>query len=333
MTPEFRRRTRAFWKRKTARYALIFLVTLFSASVLAEWITNSKPVVGSINGKIVFPAYADYNREDMGLEGAGVVDYRELRQNFKWAFWPLIEWDPYENDTALEQLMSPPSKSHLLGTDTSGRDVFARLLYGTRVSFFFAFAVWIVTYCVGTVLGLLQGFLGGKVDIFGQRLVEVFASIPEFYLLLLLITMIQPNISMLIAITSFFGWVSISQYMRAEALRNRSLAYAEAAVSLGASRVRILFKHVLPNSLVPIITFSPFAIVAGIYGLSALDLLGFGVPAPTPSWGELLGQARSNFQVAWWLAFAPLLFLFSTIVALNLIGEALRSAFDPRASL
>lgn len=333
MSPEFKRRLQIFWRKKSARVSFVFLSVLLLASVFAEGVSNSKPVVAYINNTLLFPAYVDYNRADVGLEGAGVVDYREVKDQMSFAVWPPLRWDPFENDEELEEMMSPPSARHPMGTDVAGRDVFARLLYGTRISFFFAFGVWIFTYIVGTVLGLLQGFFGGKVDIIGQRLVEVFASIPEFYLLLFLITILQPNIFILIVIASTFGWVSISQYMRAEALRNRSLPFTEAATSLGSSRRRILFKHILPNSLVPIITFSPFAIVAAIYGLAGLDLLGFGVPAPTPSWGELLDQARRNFQVAWWLAAFPSLFLFSTIVSLNLIGESLRSAFDPRTSV
>ena len=331
MSPEFKRRISVFVGYKRAVISFFVLIFLFVASLNSECISNSKPIVASLNGRVFFPAYKDYNLQDFGKDGAGVVDYRELKDEFSWAVWPLLKWDPFENDDALVQFLSEPSDSHWMGTDTAGRDVFARLLYGTRISLFFALAVWIVTYLVGTVLGMVQGFFGGKVDLFGQRVVEVFSSIPEFYLLLLLITILAPNVFVLVIISSLFGWVSISQYMRAETLRNRGLTYAEAARSLGASPARILRKHILPNSLIPIITFSPFAIVGGVTALAALDLLGFGVPAPTPSWGELLDQARSNYQVAWWLAFFPSVFLFVTVVCFNLVGEALRSAFDPRA--
>ena len=333
MSPELKRRIRSFLKRKPAVFSLVVLFFMFLASAGAEWVTNSKPVVATIHGRVIFPAYLNYNWEDMGQEGAGVVDYREIKEELSWALWPLLAWDPYESDTEQELLMSEPkpSKGHLMGTDVAGRDVFARLLYGTRISFVFAFSVWIITYLIGTTIGLVQGFLGGKIDLLGQRVVEIFSSIPEFYFLLLVITMLSPNLFWLILINSFFGWVSISFYMRGEALRNRAQAYSEAAVSLGASKSRILFKHILPNSLIPIVTFSPFAIVGGIVSLSALDLLGFGVPAPTPSWGELLDQARVNYQVAWWLALFPSLFLFVTVVSFNIVGEALRTAFDPRS--
>ena len=330
MSPELKRRVRVFLTFKRAIVSLAVLVVMFAASLKAEWISNSKPTVALMKGRVFFPAYKNYNWEDFGKEGAGVVDYRELREDFTWAYWPPLKWDPYESDDSLDQFMSEPTSTHFMGTDTAGRDVFARLLYGTRISLFFAMAVWIVTYVVGTFLGMVQGFFGGTVDLVGQRFVEVFSSIPEFYLLLLLITILAPNVFVLVCISSLFGWVGISQYMRAETLRNRGLTYSEAARSMGASPLRILRKHILPNSLIPIITFSPFAIVGGVTALAALDLLGFGVPAPTPSWGELLDQARANYQVAWWLAFFPSLFLFLTVVCFNLVGEALRSAFDPR---
>ncbi len=329
-SPETRRRLRIFASYKRAVVALAILVALFGGSLLAEVVTNSRPVVAKLGDRILFPAHFDYNWEDVGQAGAGVVDWREIRDEFTWSVWPLRDWDPFESDDELDQYLTAPGGTHLMGTDTAGRDVFARLLYGTRISFFFALAVWIVTYTIGTLLGLLQGFLGGPVDLLGQRVVEVFSSIPEFYLLLMLITMLSPNVWVLIIISSIFGWVSISQYMRAEALRNRGLLYSEAARSLGASPVRVLLSHILPNSLIPLVTFSPFAIVGGVSALAALDLLGFGVPAPTPSWGELLEQARRNYQVAWWLAVFPSSFLFLTVVCFNLVGEALRAAFDPR---
>lgn len=313
--------------------SLVFLVVLALMAIFAEWVTNSKPMVGKVNGKIVFPAYLEYNREDMGLVGAGTVDYRELKSTFEWAVWPLLDWDPFENDLELDVIISGPDARHVMGTDVAGRDVFARLIYGTRVSFTFAICVWILSDLVGIIIGLVQGYFGGRIDLLGQRFVEIFSSIPTFFLLLMIISSMTPDLYVLILLSVVFGWVGISQYMRAEALRNKTLVFCEAAQALGATPLRILFSHILPNSLIPIVTFAPFTIIGGILALAGLDLLGFGVPAPTPSWGELLDQARKNFQVAWWLAVFPSLFLFLAIVTLNLIGEALRAAFDPRAKL
>lgn len=331
MSPLTKRRIALVLARKPALASLIFLAFLGLASLLSEWITNSRPLIASLNGRLIVPAYLEYNRPDMGLVGAGTVDYRELRPQMAWSIWPVLPWDPYENDMELDNLISAPSATHLMGTDVAGRDVFARLLYGARVSFFFAIAVWIASDFLGVVIGMVQGYAGGKIDLIGQRVVEIFSSIPVFFLLLLLITMMTPSVVMLVPMSVAFGWVGLSQYMRAEALRNKALTFCEAARSLGATPLRILFVHVFPNSLVPLVAFAPFTIVGGIMMLAGLDLLGFGVPAPTPSWGELLDQARKNFQVAWWLAVFPSLFLFSSIVTLNMIGEALRAAFDPRA--
>lgn len=331
MRPETKRRLGVFLSSKRALISIFFVALLALSSIFAEWITGSRPIVGKINDTIIFPAYVDYKWSDVGQTGAGVVDYRMVRDEFDWAIWPMLDWDPFENDLELVDLLSPPSATHPLGTDVSGRDVLARLVYGTRVSFIFGFSVWLLTYLMGTVIGMVQGFAGGKADLIGQRFVEMFSAIPVFYLLLLVITFLQPNIGTLILISSIFGWVGISLYMRAEALKNRNLVYCEAARSLGASSWRIIFRHILPNSLIPLITFTPFTIVSAITSLAALDLLGFGVPPPTPSWGELLEQARQNFRTAWWLAVFPSLFLFVAVVSLNMIGESMRKAFDPKS--
>lgn len=331
MSPDFQRRLQHIKKSKRAVISITVLLVMLLASLGAELITNSSPVVGKINGKIIVPAYVQYEREQLGLEGAGVVDYRELKEQFEWSMWPLLKWDPFEIDSEQSEYLTAPSAMHLMGTDSAGRDVFARLLYGTRISFLFGVAYWLVTYAIGIVIGLFTGFVGGNIDLYGQRLIEIFQSTPHFPLLLFIVSVVTPSPAILALFLCLFGWTGIAQYMRVEALRNRNLTFTEAAVSLGAGRTRLLFSHILPNSLIPIITFSPMAVISGIYSLASLDLLGFGVPPPTPSWGELLDQARANYQVAWWLAVFPSFFLFMTILCLNFVGEAVRKAFDPRA--
>ncbi|MEY2988865.1 MAG: hypothetical protein RJB13_2386 [Pseudomonadota bacterium] len=331
MSPDFNRRLSIFKTNRKAVIAFYFMILLLMSGLGAELISNSSPIVGQIRGKLIVPAYFQYNREVLGLEGAGVIDYRELRNEFDWAVWPLLNWDPYEIDSEQMEYLSSPNGSHLMGTDSAGRDVFARLLYGTRISLLFGLGYWIITYIIGTSLGLFMGFVGGKVDLYGQRLMEMFGSIPSLMLLLFIGSVLTPGPVLLCIFVCIFGWMSIAQFMRAEALRNRNLTFTEAAISLGARRPRLLFTHILPNSLVPIITFSPVAVIGGIYTLASLDFLGFGVQPPTPSWGELMDQARVNYQVAWWLAVFPSMFLFLTILALNFIGEAVRKAFDPRA--
>ena len=331
MSPDLKRRVTIFKKNRRAVVALWFMIFLLLAGLGSELISNSAPIVGQVQGKVVFPAYVQYDRSLLGLQGAGVIDYRELKSEFDWAIWPLLGWDPYEIDSEQMEYLSAPNGSHLMGTDSAGRDVFERLLYGSRISLLFGIGYWIITYIVGTSLGLLMGFVGGRVDLYGQRLMEIFGSIPSLMLLLFIGSVMTPGPLLLCVFVCIFGWMSIAQFMRAEALRNRSLTFTEAAISLGARRPRLLFTHILPNSLVPIITFSPVAVIGGIYTLASLDFLGFGVQPPTPSWGELMDQARVNYQVAWWLAVFPSIFLFLTILALNFIGEAVRKAFDPRA--
>lgn len=332
MSPDLQRRIQHFKKSKRAVISTLILALMLIAGLGAELISNSSPIIAKIQGRIIVPAYVDYERVELGQEGAGVVDYRELKDQYEWAIWPPLQWDPLEIDSEQSEYLSEPNAQHLMGTDSAGRDVFARLLYGTRISFLFGIAYWIVTYLIGIVIGLSTGFVGGNLDLYGQRFIEIFQSTPHFPLLLFIVSVITPSPIILALFLCFFGWTGIAQYMRVEALRNRNLTFTEAAVSLGAGRTRLLFKHILPNSLVPIITFSPMAVISGIYSLASLDLLGFGVPPPTPSWGELLDQARSNYQVAWWLAVFPSFFLFLTILCLNFMGESFRRAFDPRAS-
>jgi microcin C transport system permease protein len=216
-----------------------------------------------------------------------------------------------------------------MGTDDRGRDVFTRLLYGFKYSITYAVAVWFISLAIGTILGGTMGFFGGRVDFIGQRLVEILSTVPSFFLLIILISIFAPSLWMLIIISCVFSWINISYYIRGEFLKNRNKEFVEAARSLGASNRSIIFKHILPNSLTPIITFAPFTIAGEIVGLAALDYLGFGLQVPTPSWGELLSQAQKNYTIAWWLALYPSLALFVVLTLLNLIGQGVRDAMDP----
>jgi microcin C transport system permease protein len=217
-----------------------------------------------------------------------------------------------------------------MGTDVRGRDILTRLLYGLRYSISFALMVWILTFVTGTVLGGLMGYFGGRVDFWGQRVVEVLSTVPQFFLLIIIISIFQPTLFLLVILSSLFGWISISYYVRGEYLKNRKKEFVEAARALGAGHMRIFFKHLLPNSLSPIITFSPFVIAGNITALASLDYLGFGLTPPTPSWGELLNQAQKHFTEGWWLALYPSLALFLTLTMLSLIGEGVRDAMDPK---
>jgi len=194
----------------------------------------------------------------------------------------------------------------------------------------YAFLVWLITFTVGTILGGIMGYMGGRTDFWGQRVVEVLSTVPQFFLLIIIISMFKPSLTLLIFISSIFGWINISYYVRGEFLKNRKKEFVEAARALGAGHVSIFFKHLLPNSLSPIITFSPFYIASNIVALASLDYLGFGLTPPTPSWGELLNQAQKHFTEGWWLAVYPSMVLFLTLTMLSLIGEGVRDAMDPK---
>ncbi len=325
-----KKRWKKFISRKTAWYSTIILIGLVIVTFTAPLVSNSKPLYMNYKGKSYFPVLVDYHPKEYGILDTLVVNYKGFKfSETDTVIWPMFRWDPFESNKSVDHYPSGPTADNILGTDESGRDVFARILYGFKYSIIFAFLVWVFSLVAGIVIGGIQGFLGGKVDLIGQRMVEIFSSTPQFFLLLILISIFTPSLLMLVVISTIFGWIGISQYIRAEFLKNRKREYVEAAKSLGASNSRIIFKHLLPNSLVPVITFAPFVISGNIVSLAMLDYLGFGLPVPTPSWGELLAQAQKHFTVAWWLAVYPSIALFLTLVLMNLIGEGVRDAMDP----
>ncbi len=321
---------RAFKSHKTGYYSLWLIFVLCFLSFTAEIWSNSKPLYLSYKGNSYFPAMVDYSVKEFGIEDSFSIDYRQMKLGEDdWAIWPIFDWDPFESNKKVEDYPAPPSTTNLMGTDDRGRDVFARLLYGLRYSIIYSVLVWIITFIFGTIIGGLQGYMGGWFDLIGQRVTEILSTVPYLFLLIILIAVFEPSLTLLIVITSVFGWISISMYMRAEFLKNRKREYVEAARAMGLGHGKIIFKHILPNSLGPIITFSPFVIAGGISGLAALDYLGFGLPAPTPSWGELLAQAQKNFTIGWWLVIYPFSALFLILISFNFIGEAVRDAVDP----
>ncbi len=325
------------WKRfKSNRLAvlsswLVGIALFFSFT--AEFWANNKPLYLNYNHKTYYPVIKNYHPSEFGSESSMVTDYRELKldkERGDFALWPIVKWDPFESNKVVEVYPSGPSKENWMGTDDRGRDILTRLLYGLRYSISFAFMVWILTFVTGTVLGGVMGYFGGRVDFWGQRIVEVLSTVPQFFLLIIIISIFQPTLLLLVILSSLFGWISISYYVRGEYLKNRKKEFVEAARALGAGHTRIFFKHLLPNSLSPIITFSPFVIAGNITALASLDYLGFGLTPPTPSWGELLNQAQKHFTEGWWLALYPSLALFLTLTMLSLIGEGVRDAMDPK---
>jgi microcin C transport system permease protein len=228
---------------------------------------------------------------------------------------------------------NPPSwqRRHYLGTDSQGRDVAARLLYGFRISVFFALFLVLFGQIIGTIIGSLQGYIGGRFDILSQRLIEILLSIPFLYVVIIIAALFQPSFWLLLGIMALFQWIGITFFMRTEMYREKTREYALAARSYGASHARIVFRHLLPNALTPLVTFTPFALVGAIFALTGLDYLGYGLPAPTPSWGELLDQAlQIENRDKLWLTLAPFGALTVTLVLVVFIGESVREAFDPK---
>jgi len=245
--------------------------------------------------------------------------------------FPALGTEGWRFSTKKEEVHFPfrPVKGHPLGLDSSGRDVAARMLYAFRTSLSFGIVLVLMTMVVGTMAGAVQGYYGGKVDLLGQRFIEIWQSLPFIYVLILLGSVYGQSFLLLLSVYAVFNWIGLSYYMRAEFLRLRKLPFVEAARVIGLPTRKILFRHMLPNALVPLVTFFPFSLVGAIGVMAALDYLGFGLPPPTPSWGELLSQAQ-EFPQAWWLVLYPALALFAVMLAGVFVGEGLRAAFDPR---
>jgi len=326
-----RKRWRIFKKRKLAMAASLGLLVMTLLTFLAPILANNKPIYINYKGNSYWPIFAEYRATEFGVTDSMVVNFRKLKMSEDdMAVWPLVDWDPFESNRIVEVYPSPPSENNWFGTDDRGRDVFTRILYGFKYSIIYAVVVWVFSTIIGIIVGGVMGYFGGRVDFFGLRFVEIFSTVPSFFLLLILISLFTPSLTLLVIISSIFGWVGISYYVRGEFLKNRNREFVEAARATGVPTWKILFKHILPNSLIPLITFAPFTIAGHIAGLASLDFLGFGLEIPTPSWGELLAQAHKNFTIAWWLAVFPSGALFLTLVMMNLVGEGVRDAFDPR---
>jgi microcin C transport system permease protein len=311
----------------------IFAALLFFSGTAEFW-ANSKPLVMHFAGSTYFPVLKDYYPSIFNQEGE-VTDYRalDLKTQGNWAIWPVVKWDPYESNKTLDTFPSKPSADNWFGTDDRGRDVLSRLIYGFRYSVGFAILVWFFSFFIGVVAGAVMGYWGGNADLFGQRVVEVFGSLPYLLMLLTLIAFLGASMPLLVGFSVVLQWMPISTFMRAEFLKLRKREFVEAAKAQGVGTYRILFRHILPNALSPLITFSPTEIAANIYTLAVLDYLGMGLPPPTPSWGELLQQGQEYITIAWWLALYPSLALTFSLTALTFIGEGVREAFDPRKTL
>lgn len=336
MSDETRKMWRAFHQNRRGFYSLIILTTLTLFSLFVELYANSKPLVVVYDSAWYFPLWRVYPETTFGGDFDSEADYQDpfireqLTAGANWALYPPITWDYKNIDFTLDRPHpSPPSAGHWLGTDDRGRDVLARLIYGFRISILFGLGLALIGTLLGILIGAMQGFLGGWVDLFGQRGIEIWGSMPELYLLIILSATFEPSIPLLVVLLSMFGWMGLSVYVRAEFLRARNFDYVRAARAMGVRSRTIIRKHILPNTLTPVITFFPFRVSGAIIGLTSLDFLNLGVPSPTPSLGELLRQAKGNVE-AWWLSLTTFSVLVLMVVLINFIGEALLQAFDPR---
>ena len=328
------KRYRRFKRNKIAVFSTLMVLALMFFSFTAEFWANNRPHLMKYQGKIYAPLIFDYHPTEFGRDDIFVMDYRALEfQQGDWAAWPLVQWDPFESNSVVDKYPAPPSKYNLMGTDDRGRDVFTRLLYGLRYSLVFALGAWFLSYFFGIIIGSITGYFGGKVDLIGMRSVEIIQTMPTTLILITIISIFTPNLLVLVLFLSLFDWTKIALYMRGQFLQLRKREYVEAARAIGASNSRIIFKHILPNAITPIVTFSPFDIAANISTLAFLDYLGLGLRAPTPSWGELLQQAQKYFTTAEWLVWYPSIALIVTLTLLINIGLAVRDAFDSKSAV
>ncbi len=320
---------------RRAWYSFVVLLCLFFVSLFSEFIANDRPLVIIYNGKIFLPVVNVYKGIDFGLKSQVEPDYKRLVDDIKedsFVLAPPIWWGYNESNKALAYFPGPPNSQNWLGTDDRGRDVFVRTLYGFRLSLFFAIVSLFFALIIGTLIGGVQGYFGGIVDLLGQRFVEIWTSLPAIFVVILVVNVFEPSIFILMLVIGAFSWVSASYYLRGECLRLKNKEFAIAARSLGASKWQVFFEHIIPNALTPLISIAPFIMTGSIYFLSFLDYMGLGVQPPAASLGELLRQGREHFLQAWWLALYPFLALCTMLVLLNFIGEGVRKAFDPKAN-
>ena len=327
-----------FLKNTRNKYSLIIFIFLFVLSLFAEIISNDKPLILKMDNKFYFPILISYTDKEFGGYFDTEADYKDnfitkrLEEESNWAIFPI---NPHSYDSINISNSTPnpaePSIHNYLGTDDRGRDVLARLIYGFRLSVLFAFALTAIGIIIGIFFGAIQGYFAGRVDLYMQRFIEIWSSMPELYILIIFSSLFEPSIFLLIVLLSLFGWMSLSDYVRAEFLKGRNMEYVIAARTLGLSNTKIILKHILPNSMVSVITFLPFRISGAILILTSLDFLGLGVPPDTPSLGELLAQGKENIE-AWWLSLSTFLVLVGTLLLLIFIGEGVRESLDSRSS-
>lgn len=334
-----RRRARTwhrFRRNRRGYYSFVIFSVFLLVSLVAEVVSNDKPLLVRYEGNYYFPILFSYPETTFGGDFETATDYADpyIRQHLEQAEnFVVFPVNRFSYNTINQEIAgpvpSPPSSVNLLGTDDRGRDVLARLIYGFRLSVLFGLALTLVGTAVGILAGAVQGYFGGRTDLAMQRFIEIWGSMPELYLLIIFASIFKPSFLLLLILLSLFSWMGLSDYVRAEFLRGRNLDYVKAAKALGVGNVTIMWRHLLPNGMTPVITFLPFRVSTAILALTSLDFLGLGVPPATPSLGELLAQGKANIE-AWWLSLSAFSVLVGMLVLLIFIGEALRETFDPR---
>jgi microcin C transport system permease protein len=325
-----------FRRNRLGFVSLVIFCTLVLLSLAAELVSNDRPLVVVYQGQTYWPMVKDYPETTFGGDFATPTDYLDpfiqykLGESGNWALFAPNRYGPKTlNYFAKSPNPAPPTTGNWLGTDDRGRDLLAQLIYGFRVSVLFALALTFTGVVLGVITGAIQGFFGGKTDLAFQRFIEIWGSMPELYLLIIFSAVFAPSVSLLLVLLSLFGWMGLSDYVRAEFLRNRQMDYVRAARALGVSNWKIIVRHVLPNSLTPVVTFLPFRMSGAILALTSLDFLGLGVPPGTPSLGELLSQGKNSID-AWWISLSTFAVLVITLLLLTFMSDALRDAVDPR---
>ena len=327
-------------RRGYVSFLLFCFLLLVSFWGVGECFVNSRALVVKYQGQIYFPTHGAFHPgTDFGFDYDYETNYRDLKGKFaedpdseNWVLLPIVPYNAYENDFVEgEYGPQPPNfeRRHFLGTDNTGRNILARLFYGFRYAVGFAVAYMLIVFVIGIAVGCAMGYFGGSIDLFGQRVIEIWQNIPFLYIVIIVASIVRPTIGILLGIFVVFGWTSMTYYMRTETLREKSRDYVASAKVLGASNWRVIFRHVLPNTISILVTFMPFTVASAIASLTALDFLGFGLPVPTPSWGELLQRGVQNLNAPWIVtsAFGGLVVV---LLLVTFIGEAIREAFDPK---
>lgn len=335
LNPINQRRLRSFRANKRALWSLRIFLVLFVLSLGAEFVANDKPLLVSYQGQWYWPVLESYPETTFGGDFDTEAEYNDpyvvgLIEDQGWVLWPPI---PYSFDTHIanpeKPAPSPPDRDNWLGTDDQARDVLARVIYGFRVSILFALLLTLGSSIIGVAAGALQGFYGGKVDLLGQRFLEIWGGLPVLFLLIIMASIVKPGFWWLLGLMLLFSWTSLVDVVRAEFLRGRNLDYVRAARAMGISDRKIMFRHILPNAVVATVTLVPFLLAGAVTTLTSLDFLGFGLPPGSASLGELVAQGKNNLQAPW-LAITAFTVLSLMLTLLVFIGEGVRDAFDPR---